>query len=45
MRERALAHGDGHVVQLTGTTLEVGDERALAAALRAVEPREPLLPN
>ncbi|MER7845866.1 questin oxidase family protein [Kitasatospora sp. NPDC096077] len=35
--ERALAHGDEHVVKLTDTALDVGDERALAAALRAIE--------
>ncbi|MFF8232069.1 questin oxidase family protein [Streptomyces caelestis] len=43
--ERALAHGDEHVIKLTDTALDVGDERALAAALRAVELSEPLLPN
>ncbi|MGV9878921.1 questin oxidase family protein [Streptomyces sp. NPDC003006] len=40
--ERALAHGDEHVIKLTDTALDVGDERALAAALRAVELSEPL---
>lgn len=40
--ERALAHGDEHVVKLTDTALDVGDEQALAAALRAVELSEPL---
>ncbi|GGY02174.1 questin oxidase family protein [Streptomyces hiroshimensis] len=35
--ERALAHGDEHVIKLTDTALDVGDEQALAAALRAVE--------
>lgn len=34
---RALAHGDEHVIKLADTALDVGDERALAAALRAVE--------
>jgi hypothetical protein len=43
--ERALAHGDEHVIKLTDTALDVGDERALAAALRAVELSEPLVPN
>jgi electron transfer flavoprotein alpha/beta subunit len=43
--ERALAHGDEHVIKLTDTALDVGDERALAAALRAVELTEPLVPN
>ncbi|MFE4688563.1 hypothetical protein ACFRH6_00735 [Streptomyces sp. NPDC056749] len=40
--ERALAHGDEHVVKLTDTALDVGDERAFAAALRAVRLGEPL---
>ncbi|MFI6940343.1 questin oxidase family protein [Streptomyces sp. NPDC050418] len=40
--ERALAHGDEHVIKLTDTALDFGDERALAAALRAVELSEPL---
>lgn len=40
--ERALAHGDEHVIKLTDTALDVGDERALAAALRAIELSEPL---
>ena len=43
--ERALAHGDEHVIKLTDTALDVGDGRALAAALRAVELSEPLVPN
>ncbi|MGW5617625.1 questin oxidase family protein [Streptomyces sp. NPDC003877] len=43
--DRALAHGDEHVVKLTDTALDVGDERALAAALRAIELSEPLAPN
>ncbi|MFG2133672.1 questin oxidase family protein [Streptomyces sp. NPDC048751] len=40
--ERALAHGDEHVIKLTDTALDVGDEPALAAALRAVELSVPL---
>ncbi|CAL9342038.1 hypothetical protein SUDANB58_00287 [Streptomyces sp. enrichment culture] len=36
--ERARAHGDEHVVKLTDTASDVGDERAPAAALRAIEP-------
>ncbi len=40
--ERALAHGDEHVIKLTDTALDVGDEQALAAALRAIELGEPL---
>lgn len=40
--ERALAHGDEHVIKLADTALDVGDERALAAALRAVELSEPM---
>ncbi|EYT78681.1 hypothetical protein CF54_35695 [Streptomyces sp. Tu 6176] len=38
----ALAHGDEHVIKLTDTALDVGGDRALAAALRAVELSEPL---
>ncbi|MCF3122693.1 DUF4243 domain-containing protein [Streptomyces arenae] len=41
--ERALAHGDEHVIKLTDTAWDVGDEQALAAALRAVELSEPLV--
>jgi questin oxidase-like protein len=40
--ERALAHGDEHVIKLTDTALDVGDEPALAAALRSVELSVPL---
>jgi hypothetical protein len=40
--ELALAHGDEHVIKLTDTAIDVGDERALAAALRAIELSEPL---
>ncbi|MGK5733763.1 questin oxidase family protein [Streptomyces sp. URMC 124] len=40
--ERALTHGDEHVIKLTDTALDVGDEQALAAALRAVELSTPL---
>ena len=39
--ERALAHGDEHVIKLTDTALDVGDEWAVAAALRSVELSEP----
>ncbi|MGO4633903.1 questin oxidase family protein [Streptomyces sp. 2RAF24] len=39
---RALAHGDEHVIKLTDTALDVGDEPALAAALRAIELSEPM---
>ncbi|KUL24676.1 questin oxidase family protein [Streptomyces regalis] len=39
--QRALAHGDEHVIKLTDTALDVGDEPALAAALRAVEISRP----
>ncbi|MFF9690137.1 questin oxidase family protein [Streptomyces sp. NPDC014623] len=39
---QALAHGDEHVIKLTDTALDVGDEQALAAALRAVQLSEPL---
>ncbi|MGW6734950.1 questin oxidase family protein [Streptomyces sp. NPDC055013] len=41
--ERALAHGDEHVIKLTDTALDVGDEVALAAAVRAVEISPPLV--
>ncbi|MEU4109600.1 questin oxidase family protein [Streptomyces sp. NPDC027717] len=41
--ERALAHGDEHVIKLTDTALDVGDEQALAAALRAIELSDPLV--
>ncbi|WP_405726266.1 questin oxidase family protein [Streptomyces sp. NBC_00028] len=41
--ERALAHGDEHVIKLTDTALDVGDEQALAAALRSVEMSDPLV--
>ncbi|MFF3316013.1 questin oxidase family protein [Streptomyces sp. NPDC003035] len=40
--ERALAHGDEHVIKLTDTALDIGDEPALAAALRSIELSEPL---
>ncbi|MEU8618612.1 questin oxidase family protein [Streptomyces sp. NPDC048623] len=40
--ERALAHGDEHVIKLTDTALDFSDELSLAAALRAVELSEPL---
>ncbi|WP_416969492.1 questin oxidase family protein [Streptomyces sp. 4F14] len=40
--ERALAHGDEHVIKLTDTALDVGDEGAYAAALRAIELSTPL---
>ncbi|MBT2398654.1 questin oxidase family protein [Streptomyces sp. ISL-100] len=41
--ERATAHGDEHVIKLTDTALDIGDEQALAAALRAIELSEPLV--
>jgi hypothetical protein len=41
--ERALAHGDEHVIKLTDTALDIGDEQALAAALRSVELSRPLV--
>lgn len=40
--ERALAHGDEHVIKFADTAVDVGDERALTAALRAIELSEPL---
>ncbi|MFC8825579.1 questin oxidase family protein [Streptomyces sp. NPDC057137] len=39
---RALAHGDEHVIKFADTAVDVGDEQALAAALRAIELSEPL---
>ncbi|MEU1330232.1 questin oxidase family protein [Streptomyces sp. NPDC005865] len=39
---RALAHGDEHVIKFADTALDVGDQRALGAALRAVELSVPL---
>ncbi|MET7480886.1 questin oxidase family protein [Streptomyces sp. NPDC005648] len=39
----ALAHGDEHVVKFADTALDVGDERALAAAQRAIEISVPLV--
>ncbi|MGI5451819.1 questin oxidase family protein [Streptomyces sp. CA-249302] len=41
--EQALAHGDEHVIKLTDTAMDVGDEQALAAARRAIELSEPLV--
>ncbi|MGW2227620.1 questin oxidase family protein [Streptomyces formicae] len=40
--ERALAHGDEHVIKLADTALDVGGEGGLAAALRAVALSVPL---
>jgi hypothetical protein len=40
--EGAVAHGDEHVIKLTDTALDVGGERALAAALRSMELSTPL---
>ncbi|MEW2396766.1 questin oxidase family protein [Streptomyces sp. NPDC046862] len=40
--ERALVHGDEHVIKLTDTALDVGDGPALAATLRSIELSEPL---
>jgi hypothetical protein len=41
--ERALAHGDEHVIKFTDTALDVGDDQAFAAAQRAVELSTPLV--
>ncbi|MHC3474570.1 questin oxidase family protein [Streptomyces sp. 7R007] len=41
--DRALAHGDEHVLKFTDTALDVGDEQALAAAQRAIELSAPLV--
>ncbi|AWZ10591.1 MULTISPECIES: questin oxidase family protein [unclassified Streptomyces] len=35
--ERALAHGDEHVIKLADTAMDVADGQAFAAALRAIE--------
>ncbi|MCW2872243.1 questin oxidase family protein [Actinacidiphila oryziradicis] len=40
--DRALAHGDEHVIKFADTALDVGSEQALAAALRAIELSEPM---
>lgn len=40
--ERARAHGDEHVIKLTDTALDIGDEPALTAALRSMDLNEPL---
>ncbi|MFF0387372.1 questin oxidase family protein [Kitasatospora sp. NPDC004615] len=40
--ERALSHGDEHVIKLTDTALDVGDGPALAAAVRAMELTAPI---
>lgn len=40
--ERALSHGDEHVIKFADTAADVGDERALTAALCAVDLSEPL---
>jgi hypothetical protein len=40
--ERAVAHGDEHVIKFADTALDVGDERALKSVLRAIEISEPL---
>ncbi|KUO15501.1 questin oxidase family protein [Streptomyces dysideae] len=41
--EQALAHGDEHVIKFADTALDVGDDQALTAALRAVEITRPLV--
>jgi hypothetical protein len=41
--ERALRHGDEHVLKFTDTAFDVGDAQALAAALRCMELSEPLI--
>ncbi|MDG4862807.1 hypothetical protein P8605_32185, partial [Streptomyces sp. T-3] len=40
--ERAAAHGDDHTIKFADTALDVGDQAALTAALRAVELKEPV---
>ncbi|MCB5163791.1 questin oxidase family protein [Streptomyces bambusae] len=39
---RALTHGDEHVIKLADTALDVSDEPALAAVLRAIELSAPV---
>ncbi|MFD7066123.1 questin oxidase family protein [Streptomyces sp. NPDC059913] len=39
---RAAAHGDDHTIKFTDTALDVGDETALAAALRSIELNPPV---
>ncbi|MEO3976152.1 questin oxidase family protein [Streptomyces sp. CAU 1734] len=41
--ERAAAHGDDHTIKFTDTALDVGDARALAAAVRSIELNAPFL--
>ncbi|MFD0626734.1 questin oxidase family protein [Streptomyces sanglieri] len=40
---RAAAHGDDHTIKFTDTALDIGDETALAAALRSIELNPPAL--
>lgn len=40
--ERALAHGDEHVIKFTDTALDTGDPLALAAALHCADISDPL---
>ncbi|MGH4029736.1 questin oxidase family protein [Actinomycetota bacterium Odt1-20B] len=40
---RAAAHGDDHTIKFADTALDVGDEVALAAALRGIELNDPVL--
>ncbi|GAA2221404.1 questin oxidase family protein [Streptomyces amakusaensis] len=41
--ERAAAHGEDHTIKFTDTALDIGDERALTAAVRSIELNEPFL--
>ncbi|MFC9859772.1 MULTISPECIES: questin oxidase family protein [unclassified Streptomyces] len=41
--ERAAAHGNDHTIKFTDTALDIGDETALAAALRSIELNPPAL--
>ncbi|MER6913236.1 questin oxidase family protein [Streptomyces sp. NPDC000594] len=41
--ERAAAHGDDHTIKFTDTALDIGDERALVAAVRSIELNTPFL--
>ncbi|MGW6569675.1 questin oxidase family protein [Streptomyces sp. NPDC054975] len=40
--ERAAAHGDDHTIKFADTALDVGDARALAAAVRAIDLNTPV---
>lgn len=43
--ELAAAHGDDHTIKFADTALDIGDPKALAAALRATELNPPVFPS